>query len=78
MLKLLLIDDIAFKKKQMHSGRWGLSREKRQSVCYIYDMIISPVGFSLVLSPNQYHNALQKAQMRMSIDNQFLNYFFCV
>ena len=28
------IDDIAFKKKQMHSGRWVF--QERQSVCYIY------------------------------------------
>ena len=56
----------------MHSGWWGLSRDKRErksretqerkSVCYIYDIIIFPVGFSFVLSPFQYHNALQKAQ----------------
>ena len=37
--------------------------EERQSVCYIYDIIIFPVGFSFVLSPFQYQNALQKAQM---------------
>ena len=35
-----------------------------KSVCYIYDIIIFPVKFSFVLSPFQYHNALQKAQMR--------------
>ena len=38
--------------------------QERQSVCYIYDKIVFPVGFSFVLSPNQYHNALLKAQMR--------------
>ena len=38
---------------------------ERQSVCYIYIIIIIfPVGFSFVLSPFQYHNALQKDQMR--------------
>ena len=65
----MLIDDIVFQKKQMHSGRWG--SQERQSVCYIYDMIIFPVGFSFVLSPFQYHNALQKAQMRYRL----LHYF---
>ena len=49
-ISVLLIDDIAFQKKQIHSGWWGLSRET--SVCYIYDMIIFPVGFSFVLSPS--------------------------
>ena len=47
----------------MHSGWWGLSRE-RKSACYVYDMIIFLMGFSFVLSPFQYHNVLQKAQMR--------------
>ena len=42
----------------------GGGSQERQSVCYIYDIIIFPVGFSVVLSPFQYHNALQKAQMR--------------
>ena len=41
----------AFKKNQMHSGWWGLSRETIS--CYIYDIIIFPVRFSFVLSPFQ-------------------------
>ena len=45
----------------MHSGRWGLSRETI-SLLYLRHIIIFPVGFSFVLSPNQYHNALQKAK----------------
>ena len=64
------IDDIAFKKKKSILVDGG--SQERQSVCYIYDMIIFPVGFSFVLSSFQYHNALQKAQMRYRL----LSYYF--
>ena len=62
-LSLVLIDDVAFKEKQMYSGWWGLSRETI-SLLYIYDIIIFSMTFSFVLCPFQYHNAMQKAQMR--------------
>ena len=42
----------------------GGGSQEGQSVCYIYDIIIFPVGFSFVVSPFQYHNALRKAQMQ--------------
>ena len=45
----------------------GGSRET-QSVCYVCDIIIFPMEFSFVF---QYHNALQKAQMRYRL----LHYF---
>ena len=54
-----MIDDIAFEKKRMHSAQWGLSRETI-SLLYLQHIIFT-VGFCFVLSPNQYHNALQKA-----------------
>ena len=65
------IDDIAFKKKQVHSGRWGLSTE---TISLFYDMIIFPVGFFICLTPCQYHNALQKAQMRYRLLEFFDNF----
>ena len=49
----------------------GEGSQERQSVCYFYDIIIFPVGFSFVLSPFQYYNALQKAQMRYRLLAKF-------
>ena len=69
------IENITFKKKEkMHSGWWG-SRET-QSVCYVYDIIIFPVGFSFVLYPFQYYEALQKSQMRYRLFKEVLTINF--
>ena len=46
----------------MHSGWWELSRETI-SLLYLQHNHFSR-GISFVLSPFQYHNALQNAQMR--------------
>ena len=43
---------------------WGSQETINNQLVYVYDIIIFPVGFSFVLSPFQYHNAQQKAQMR--------------
>ena len=51
----------------------GGGSQERQSVCYIYDIIIFPVGFSFVLSPNQYHNALQETQIRYCLFKKLNN-----
>ena len=37
--------------------------KEKQSVCYVYDIIFFSRGIFFVLSPFQYHNALQEAQM---------------
>ena len=54
----------------MHSGRWGLSRETISLLCLRHDHFSCGIFFCLIPQPiNQYHNALQKAQMRL---------FFCL
>ena len=55
-------DDIAFKKKQMHSGRWGPSRETISLLYLRHDHFSCGIFFCLI--PLQYHNELQKSQMR--------------
>ena len=59
---IFIIDDIAFKKKTMHSGSGGGSQE-RLTLCSIYDILIITVRFSFVLSPFRYHNVLLDTQM---------------
>ena len=61
---LAWIDDIAFKKKQMHFGWWG--SQERPSVCYIYDMIIFPMIFSFVLSPLPIPQCIAKSSNAIS------------
>lgn len=58
----IIIDDIAFKKKTMHSGSGGGSQD-RLTLCSIYDILIITVRFSFVLFPFRYHNVLLDTQM---------------
>ena len=45
------IDDIAFKKKQMHSGRWGLSRETISLLSLRHNHFSCRIFFCLIPQP---------------------------
>ena len=60
-----LIDDIAFQKKNKCILVGGGS-QKRQSVCYIYDRIIFPVGFSFCLIPLSIPQCIAKSSIAIS------------
>ena len=70
------IDDIAFKKKQMHSGWWGLSR--RQSVCYNFLLPYPPSNITIYIAKSSNTiSSIEKFYLLILYfpSNAFLNMF---